>query len=113
MARILACADLFFGSKIEATLAAAGHEVEVTSLDSRAERKGASRADLVVLDLDALEREGSGRPVGLPQGVPVLAYYSHVEAQTRRRGEEAGYELVVPRSRMAREMPALVARLLG
>jgi hypothetical protein len=31
----------------------------------------------------------------------------------RRRAEEAGFERVVPRSRMAREGPALVESMLG
>jgi hypothetical protein len=34
-----------------------------------------------------------------------------VEHDTRVRAEEAGFDLVVPRSRMAREMGALVDRL--
>ena len=41
-----------------------------------------------------------------------LGFYSHVDVETRRRAEEAGFDLVVPRSRMAREMPALVDGLL-
>ena len=47
-----------------------------------------------------------------PSGTPTLGFYSHVDVDTRRRAEEAGFDLVVPRSRMAREMPALVAGLL-
>ena len=41
-----------------------------------------------------------------------LAFYSHVDAAVRERAEEAGFDLVVPRSRMAREGAELVARLL-
>ena len=40
-----------------------------------------------------------------------LAFYSHVEQETRERAEAAGFDLVVPRSRMAREGAALVSRL--
>ena len=43
---------------------------------------------------------------------PALGFYSHVEQDVRRRAEELGYDLVVPRSRMNREGPELVARLL-
>ena len=46
-----------------------------------------------------------------PHGVPVLAFYAHVEADVKQLAEEAGFELVVPRSRMAREGAALVDRL--
>jgi hypothetical protein len=35
-----------------------------------------------------------------------------VEAYTRERAEQAGFDLVVPRSRMAREGAELVKRLL-
>ena len=45
-------------------------------------------------------------------GLPTLAYYAHVDQRTRGLAEEAGLELIVPRSRMAREAAALVESLL-
>jgi len=45
-------------------------------------------------------------------GPPCLGFYSHVDVETRRRAEAAGFDLVVPRSRMARELPDLLAGLL-
>jgi hypothetical protein len=47
-----------------------------------------------------------------PEGAPTLGFYSHVEQDTRRAAEAAGYDLVVPRSRMNREAAALVEGLL-
>jgi nucleoside-diphosphate-sugar epimerase len=41
-----------------------------------------------------------------------LGVYSHVDAETKRRAEAAGFDLVVPRSRMAREGPGLIEKLL-
>ena len=41
-----------------------------------------------------------------------LGFYSHVEGAVRERAERAGFDLVVPRSRMAREGSDLVAGLL-
>jgi hypothetical protein len=106
VARVVAVApDLFFASKIEATLSAAGHEVEIAS---ELDRIGAERPDLLIVDLDNTD---FGK--GAPAGMPTLGFYSHVDAETRLRAEEAGFDLVVPRSRMAREMPGLVERLLG
>ena len=61
----------------------------------------------MIVDLDNADLER--RP---PAGQPRLGFYSHVDVDTRRRAEEAGFDLVVPRSRMAREMPELVERLL-
>ena len=42
-----------------------------------------------------------------------LGVYSHVHHDVKVRAEGAGFDLVVPRSRMAREGAALVERLLA
>jgi hypothetical protein len=105
MARVVAvAADLMLGSKVEATLSAAGHEV--TMVPSLA---GASleNTDLLVVDLEVESPEAL-----VAVGVPVLGYYSHVDADTREAAVAAGVDLVVPRSRMARELPELAERLL-
>jgi hypothetical protein len=104
----LLCPDLLFGSKLEGGLRAAAHEVERFS-DVDSARAASSSADVLVVDLtsDVSQRVG----LGGVDGVRTLAFYSHVEHDTRVRAEEAGFDLVVPRSRMAREMGALVDRL--
>jgi hypothetical protein len=105
VARVVAvAADLMLGSKVEATLSAAGHEV---TLAPSLQEAPLDRADLLVADLDAENPEAL---VGL--GIPVLGYYSHVNVETREVAEAAGVDLVVPRSRMARELPALAESLL-
>ena len=105
MARVLAvAADLMLGSKVEATLSAAGHEVTLSPSLAEAPL---DQADLIVADLEVENPEAL---VGL--GMPVLGYYSHVRAEIRAGAEAAGVDLVVPRSRLARELPALVERLL-
>ena len=48
-----------------------------------------------------------------PAGLKTLAFYSHVEADVRDQGREAGFDLVIPRSRMAREGVAVLDRLMG
>jgi hypothetical protein len=95
----LLCPDLLFGSKVEGALRAAGHEVVPADAD----------ADVLVVDLtaDVDERLTAVRP-----GLPSLAFYSHVDQETRRRAEAAGFDRVVPRSRMAREAASLVEALL-
>jgi hypothetical protein len=106
MARVVALAtDLLLGSKVEATLKAAGHDVTLAPSFQEAPWDG---ADLLVADLDSENPEAL---VGL--GMPVLGYYSHVDVETREAAEAAGIDLVVPRSRMARELPQLAERLLS
>jgi hypothetical protein len=106
MARVVSVAqDLMLGSRVDAMLTAAGHEVVTTGSVASASLEG---AELIVADLDAERPEAL---VGL--GVPVLGYYSHVDAETRQAAVDAGVDLVVPRSRMARELPALAEQLLA
>ena len=105
MARVLAIApDLFFASKIDATLKAAGHDVTIVSW---VEGPLPGDPQVVIVDLDNTDWEA-----GLPTGLPKLGFYSHVDVDARRRAEAAGFDIVVPRSRMAREMPALVEGLV-
>ncbi|HLW93811.1 MAG TPA: hypothetical protein VKS25_00385 [Solirubrobacteraceae bacterium] len=97
--------DLLFGSRLQGDLGAAGHEV---TLGVAADPD----ADVYLLDLthDADSRlaalASSPRP-------PILAFFAHVETDVRARAQAAGVELVVPRSRIAREGVALVAGLLA
>jgi hypothetical protein len=104
--------DLLFGSNVLGALRAAGHEAV---LISDAAQVVPDAADVVVIDLtaDAHERIEQARVLLAGPGPKTLAFYSHVEADVRAAAEQAGFDLVVPRSRMAREGPALIARLLA
>ena len=101
MARVaLLCPDLLFGSKLQGALRAAGHEPVAPG----------EEADLLVVDLTdepdvRIEQSATA-------GIPRLAFYSHVEQDVRLKAEEAGFDRVVPRSRMAREAVGLVESLL-
>jgi hypothetical protein len=105
VARVLAISsDLLLGSKVEAMLRAAGHDVTMAPGLAAAPLEG---AELIVADLDAEDATALVGP-----GIPVLGYYSHVDVETKQRAEAAGVDLVVPRSRMARELPELAVKLL-
>jgi hypothetical protein len=107
MARVAAVApDLFFASKIEATLRAAGHEVTIVGAPEDLP-VDSEPVDVTIVDLNAPSAFAAA------PDTPRLGFYSHVDAEIRQRAEEAGFDLVVPRSRMAREMPELVARLVA
>jgi hypothetical protein len=106
MARVVSIAtDLMLASKVDATLTAAGHHVVLAGSVAAAPL---DEAELVVADLDAADPAELGA-----LEVPVLGYYSHVDVDTRKAAEAAGIDLAVPRSRMARELPALVEQLLA
>jgi hypothetical protein len=114
LARVVAfIPDLLFGSSVLSALGAAGHEPVLAS-DADALRRELPSAQALIVDLtfEVPERIKLVRDV-LPTGVKTLAFYSHVEAEVRDLGREAGFDLVIPRSRMAREGAALVDRLLA
>jgi hypothetical protein len=46
-------------------------------------------------------------------GKPKIGVYSHVDIETKRRADEIGFDLVLPRSRFAREGGKLIKSLLG
>jgi CheY-like chemotaxis protein len=116
VARVVALVpDLLFGSKVVAMLEAAGHEVTLTGQEDDA-RGEIEFADVLVVDLTTDAIDGtmlvdSMASGGELQGKRTLGFYSHVEADVREHAQEAGFDLVVPRSRMAREGAELVGRL--
>ena len=87
--------DLMLGSRITELLRAAGHEL-------------VARDDAQVLVVDVMEVE----PEGVPRpGARCLGVYAHTQPDVRDRALAAGFDLVVPRSRMVREGAQLVAEL--
>jgi DNA-binding NarL/FixJ family response regulator len=125
MARVLALTrDLLFGSQVQGALTLAGHDVELIADEARLRERfsdsgsaASPAAELLVVDLTDADLDGAAivesiaRREGLG-GARTLGFYSHVDAAMRERAERAGFDLVVPRSRMAREGPELVAGLL-
>ncbi len=120
MARaVLLTADLLFGSSVQGALAAAGYEVAIANGEGPLrDALVAAPADVAVVDLTDHALEGVQIVVALRQegflsGTPLLAYYSHVEPGVRDLALAEDFDLVVPRSRMAREGAALVGSIAG
>jgi DNA-binding response OmpR family regulator len=118
MARVaLLCPDLMLGSRLVEALSASGHQVTRYDGEDMA-RAAVPESDALVVDLTADEFDGvtlvesmrMGREL---EGVPAIGFYPHVDQNTRRRAEQAGYDVVVPRSRIAREAAAVVEAALG
>jgi hypothetical protein len=112
VARVIAFVpDLLFGSNVLGALRAAGHDAVLVS-DLDALQRELPGAAALVVDLTADPGERIEQLSAIPRpGVRTLAFYSHVEADVRAQAEQAGFDLVIPRSRMAREGAALVTRL--
>ena len=114
MARVLAVFDdLLLGSNVLGMLRAAGHEADlVGGADVHPDEAAVLVVDLAASSFDGVQLVESLRASGELGSTRTLGVYSHVDADTRRRAEAADFDLIVPRSRMAREGAGLVATLV-
>ena len=104
MARIAAVVpDLMLQSRVVETLSAAGHEVSIV-----AEPADAEGFELIVADVNEVDPAAVAA-----HGVPVLGFHQHTDPDSKQAAEAAGVRLVVPRSRLMREMPELAQQLLA
>lgn len=102
--------DLMFGSRVVEGLTRCGHEVKV--VDSSA-ALGEALGNVLIVDLTAESFDGVEvlrklAASGLLEGVRTIGVYAHVDAGTRTAALAAGFDLVVPRSRFARQMADLL-----
>jgi len=113
MARVVAVFDdLLLGSNVLGMLRAAGHEAELAGPDAvRPAGAAVLVVDLATGGFDGIALFEDLRARGELEGTRALGVYSHVHHDVKVRAEAAGFDLVVPRSRMAREGAALVERL--
>ena len=119
MARVAALIpDLLFGSKVQAALQAAGHEVDLLTGEVRGVGRGGRHRPA--------RRRPHARPTSTASSCsrpspPAASYTACVasassptcEPEVRERALAAGFDQVVPRSRMAREGAQLVDALLA
>ena len=110
--------DLLFGSNVLGTLRAAGHEAALCGDEDALRRELADASpQLLVVDLTdevaaRVELVGRLRAAGKLDGVRTVAFYSHVDVDARTMAEQA-MDVVVPRSRLAREGAAVIERALA
>jgi hypothetical protein len=87
--------ELMLASRVTELLKAGGHELVAPD-----------RAQVLVVDVMEVEPEPIPRP-----GVRCLGVFAHTQPDVRDRALRAGFDLVIPRSRMVREGAQLVAEL--
>jgi CheY-like chemotaxis protein len=106
--------DLLLGSNVLGMLRAAGHEAQLVGDAAAVHPDGAAVliVDLASAGFDGVAAVERLRAAGELGQTRTLGVYSHVDADTKRRAEAAGFDLVVPRSRMAREGAGLIEKLL-
>jgi CheY-like chemotaxis protein len=111
--------DLFFQAKIAETAKHLGVDLAFArSFDQVMERVAAEPPALLILDLNAdpcrpLEVVARLKADPALQGVPVLAYLSHVQAELKRQAEAAGCDRILPRSAFSANLPEILKPYAG
>ena len=108
---LVLCEDLMLGSKIRETLKALGKDARfLSTVQSLA--AAAEGAELVLADLSLRGPDPIPALAELKAGplatARVIAFFSHVDEETRKRALEAGIDQVLPRSAFFANLPALV-----
>ena len=118
-ARIFAFVDdLFFMAKIQETARKMNVKVEFVKTDKELQEKmgqnGADRPSLIIFDLN----NASAKPLSLipklksklKKGTNIIGFVSHVQGELKMKAQEAGCDMVVPRSAFSQNLAQLLRR---
>lgn len=110
--------DLFFSVKMRDTLR--HHEMNVTTVRTLAafeQRLAASEDEKPLLAIVNTATVGvdweAAIRLACSQGLPVLAFGSHMDLEAREKALQAGAKRVVANSKFTSDMPGLVERMLN
>jgi DNA-binding NarL/FixJ family response regulator len=113
---LLLCDDLLWVSRFQGTAQTLGGAfLAVRRVDDLERLARERRPRCAVLDLGqpgATAADLPARLIAVCPGLRVAAYGSHVEAATLRAAREAGCDPVLPRSKLAEDLPRLLAEWL-
>jgi PleD family two-component response regulator len=118
-ARVFAAVkDIFFSAKISAAAKRVGVPVRFVIDESPALQEGAGVRCLLLLDLN----DASLRPLELirrlkakapAQPVRIIGYLSHVQRDLMREAQEAGCDVVLPRSAFSQDLDQIIRQETG
>jgi CheY-like chemotaxis protein len=112
---IAAVSDMLFASKIRGTAEHLSVTVEFArSADALFDAAKTEAPSLIILDLHATQLDPFALAARLKadeqlRGVPVVAFFSHVQTELQRRAEEAGIEHILPRSAFTKRLPEILS----
>jgi DNA-binding response OmpR family regulator len=113
---VVAVDDLMAGSRIEATARHLGYEVRYARSAEQFWSAVADKPAVVVLGTHHTRLPWEQLLATLrahPDPPPVLAFGSHMDAETRARARRAGVTRWVANSRVATDLPSLIQELAG
>jgi CheY-like chemotaxis protein len=110
--------DLFFSVKINDAAKKFGMTAEFVKDKTLALEKAKLKPPLIILDLNC----DAADPLGLiaaikadpeTEGIPMIGFVSHVQAQLKQQAQQIGCDTVVARSVFAQNLPAILEQYLA
>ena len=110
--------DLFFLAKINETARKLGVKVEFVKTDKevfeRIGQNGSDKPSLIIVDLNSL----TSKPLTiipklkskLKKDTNIIGFVSHVQGELKVKAQEAGCDMVLPRSAFSQNLPQLLRR---
>jgi CheY-like chemotaxis protein len=110
--------DLFFLAKIQETARKLNVKVEFVKTDKdileRLKNNGEEKPSLIIFDLN----NANAKPLQtipklkkeLKKGTAIIGFVSHVQGELKMKAQEAGCDMVLPRSAFSQNLPSLLRR---
>jgi CheY-like chemotaxis protein len=110
--------DLFFLAKIQETARKLNVKVEFVKTDKdileRLKTNGEEKPSLIIFDLN----NANAKPLTtiprlkkeLKKGTAIIGFLSHLQADLKMKAQEAGCDMVLPRSSFSQNLPSLLRR---
>jgi CheY-like chemotaxis protein len=110
--------DLFFLAKIQETARKLNVKVEFVKTDKdileRLKNNGDEKPSLIIFDLN----NANAKPLTtipklkkeLKKGTAIIGFLSHLQADLKLKAQEAGCDMVLPRSSFSQNLPSLLRR---
>ena len=110
--------DLFFTVKINEAAKRAGVPVEFLKSEIDVLLRAKTHPALIIIDLnfqgiDALKLVGELKADASTKGISLLGYLSHVQGELKLKAQEAGCDMVMPRSAFSQSLPQILGRYAG
>ncbi|HEY1753865.1 MAG TPA: response regulator [Bryobacteraceae bacterium] len=110
--------DLFFTVKINEAAKRAGLPVEFLKSEIDVLLRAKTQPSLIIIDLnfqgvDALKLVGELKADAETKDINLLGYLSHVQGELKLKAQEAGCNMVLPRSAFSQSLPQILRRYAG
>jgi CheY-like chemotaxis protein len=110
--------DLFFTAKINESAKHAGISVEFVKSEKDAIERAKASPALIIIDLnchsiDPLKLVGTLKSDEETKRISLIGYLSHVQTELKLKAQQAGCDIVMPRSAFSQNLPQILKQHAG